>query len=378
MIISVFQTTRSLHRRLPSSCRPRSIPLFVSALKLGDGKLSIVSSGSAKKYSRADFRDRDRELKGYASQRRPHDGAHNERSKGGSYGSFEMSPQQTSSRDYSPGNVPRRMAGGSGGHNKRRRRGRSGTRATEELDPVANEFVKEIGLLGEQGRWHKALQTYRKASDDPSIRMTTLMYNVAIGALSKRGRWAEALSVMEDMQSAGCSPDSYTFNSAIQACANGDEPERAFTLFEKMKAAGIAPDVFSYNHLLTACKGGQWERALNLVEEMEKIGLKAGAITLNAVIVACGSGGQPDRAVDILEDMKAQGISRTEGTYCAVISACGKAGQWERALEFMRKMEDDNLVPNEYCYNAAVAGERRGQLGPPQHKQGTLRNQSGP
>lgn len=355
MLVSIVRQTCTASRQPQSSCLIRFLGKPGSALhNVAAGDICRTQNTSI---SHTLHRN-NRSSKGILPAG-PHDLTHHKLHSNHRNSSKRRDPRSSNPlRDSGGQGEGRGITGRNTAHATRRRRKRPEKQLKGDFNVESVDFVKEVAVLGRDGRWFKALELYKQASEDGGIKMTPFMYNATIAAVSKRGRWNEALAVMEDMRSAGFAPDRYTFNAVIQACAHGNESSRAFSLFEDMKAAGIASDAFTYNHLLTACRCGEWERALELVKEMEKAGLEVGAISFNAVIVACGSALKPDKAVGILQDMRSRNITRTEGSFCAAITACGKVGQWDRALSLLDEMQLDDLVPNRYCFDAAITGTR--------------------
>ena len=85
-------------------------------------------------------------------------------------------------------------------------------------------------------------------------------------------RWMQAHGLLDEMRSAGVTPDVYSYSSAISACEKGGELTRALDLLREMRARGVSPNVISFSAAVAACaKGGLWNEALALLEQMRQV-----------------------------------------------------------------------------------------------------------
>ena len=146
-------------------------------------------------------------------------------------------------------------------------------------------------------------------------------YSMGISAYGRSGDWRRAMSLLDEMLSAGVTPDVITFSAAISACDKGGRWELALALLKQMRAANVPPNVYSYNAAISALASArQWERALELLNEMRAAGVSPNVITFNTAITACAKGGQWERALELLVDMRRANIAANVISFNAAIS----------------------------------------------------------
>merc|ERR1719386_322659 len=68
-------------------------------------------------------------------------------------------------------------------------------------------------------------------------------WNQAINAAAKAGFPGRAERLLSELQSAGLTPDTITFNSVVHAYAKQGDIQRAEQCLSKMRAQGVQPDV---------------------------------------------------------------------------------------------------------------------------------------
>lgn len=83
-----------------------------------------------------------------------------------------------------------------------------------------------------------------------------ICYNTAINACAQSGEWEIALGLSDEMRLSvlgeGARPDVFTFNSIMHGMAGAGECERLLSVLDEMQAAGVSPDVVSYNTAMGA------------------------------------------------------------------------------------------------------------------------------
>lgn len=108
-------------------------------------------------------------------------------------------------------------------------------------------------------------------------------FNAAIDACGRAGQWRAAVSLMDEMASAGVPRGTITYNAVIAACGKGKQWGRAVSLLREMlagqakpgEAVTLAPsaDVVSYSAAIDACvRAGRWKEGVALLELMVKDG----------------------------------------------------------------------------------------------------------
>ena len=74
-------------------------------------------------------------------------------------------------------------------------------------------------------------------------------FATAVSVCGKGGRWAEAIALLDTMETDGILPDRACFNAALAGCARSGRPAEAHALIERMAACSLPPTSSSY----TAC-----------------------------------------------------------------------------------------------------------------------------
>lgn len=85
---------------------------------------------------------------------------------------------------------------------------------------------------------------------------------------NKTGRWQKALSLLEEIPSAGLTPNAHVYGSAVHACVVGGEPRRGLALLDEMIENGVVPDAAAFTVAMSAVDG--WAAALRLLEVMKR------------------------------------------------------------------------------------------------------------
>jgi pentatricopeptide repeat protein len=92
-------------------------------------------------------------------------------------------------------------------------------------------------------------------------------YNALLAAAQAVGDLDAALSLLDEMQVAGLSPDAVTYCTLISTCQRhaGGDWQAAMALFKDMRGAGIAPNLQTLNALLSTCgTAKKWQQALQV------------------------------------------------------------------------------------------------------------------
>ncbi|MDD9952575.1 MAG: hypothetical protein OXT67_13525 [Zetaproteobacteria bacterium] len=99
----------------------------------------------------------------------------------------------------------------------------------------------------------------------------------------------------------------FTFTARLIAhdknIANRNKVSQLFEMLDQMKSAGITPNVISYNAAISVCeKAGDRDGALQLLLQMQQGGIRPDEISYNAAIAACEKAGDRDGALQLFEN----------------------------------------------------------------------------
>jgi pentatricopeptide repeat domain-containing protein 1 len=102
------------------------------------------------------------------------------------------------------------------------------------------------------------------------------------------------------MQTAGVTPDGFTYNTLISAYRKGEQWQKAEEAFQQMQAAGVEPNEYTYNSVIRAyTKGEQWQKAEEVFVKMQSAGLTPNKYTYNSLLSVLWECGQRARAIEL-------------------------------------------------------------------------------
>eukprot|EP00435_Cladocopium_sp_Y103_P026687 s1871_g6.t1 len=194
----------------------------------------------------------------------------------------------------------------------------------------------------------------------------------------------------QDMRTAECEPNLFSYNAAMGACQAALEWERALSLYFSLGRAHLTPDTTSYNLLLSSCaRCSQREQVEWLVERMYQQQLSPDEVTFNCLsslltdrfwVATMGVGDSTwgeaqetqdepgwEEAVTIFDEMMADEVAPDIKSHnrlldvCAAtaswntcIGACASASNWLGAIRLLDQMEREGPSPDVISYNTAL------------------------
>ncbi|CAN6294382.1 unnamed protein product [Urochloa humidicola] len=112
---------------------------------------------------------------------------------------------------------------------------------------------------------------FRESGGNPTV----VMYTTVIHSRCRDGMHREALSLVWDMEQAGCLLDLPAYRVIVKLCVALREPERALRYLLRMKEAGFVPTSDMYNGLIEGYVAeGRLAKVRQLIREAESAGLK--------------------------------------------------------------------------------------------------------
>ena len=185
--------------------------------------------------------------------------------------------------------------------------------------------------------------------------------------------WQMALTIKQDMLSAGVSLNIVAWSSLINACAHAGLVEQAIQLFEEMLLAGCEPNTQCFNIILNACvEACQYDRAFrffhswkgkkmlgsfgegcnnntgqglvhnvttipngisnsHILSFAERFPFTPTTTTYNILLKACGTDYYHAKA--LIEEMETVGLSPNQISWSILIDICGASANVEGAIE---------------------------------------------
>ncbi|KAG8063824.1 hypothetical protein GUJ93_ZPchr0003g17878 [Zizania palustris] len=117
-----------------------------------------------------------------------------------------------------------------------------------------------------------------------------ILWTSMISAIAAHGEAAEALSLFNQMISAGTRPDTVTFTAVLSACAHSGKVAEARKVFDSMQAVfGISPVIEQYACMVSALsRAGMLKEAVELVNKMPfEPNAKVWGALLNGAAAVC-------------------------------------------------------------------------------------------
>ncbi|XP_042512454.1 pentatricopeptide repeat-containing protein At5g02830, chloroplastic [Macadamia integrifolia] len=143
---------------------------------------------------------------------------------------------------------------------------------------------------------------------------TTTTYNILMKACGTDYYRAKAL--MEEMKTAGLSPNHISWTILIDIGGNSGNAGGAMQALKTMQDAGIKPDVVAYTSAIKACvENKKLEIAFLLFEEMKRHRLKPNLVTYNTLLRArsrYGSVQEVQQCLAIYQDMRKAGYNSND------------------------------------------------------------------
>eukprot|EP01018_Ginkgo_biloba_P009161 Gb_05336 [translate_table: standard] len=157
----------------------------------------------------------------------------------------------------------------------------------------------------------------------------------------------DARSFYDEMIQLGCTPDTVTYNSLLDALCKGREIREAFKIVEKMRENECPTDVKTYTILIGGLGLiGQPDKACKLLKEMREYGYCPDAAAYNAVIQNFCRARRLSDAYKILDEMVNKGVDPNPNTYNTFVRYYYRTRDWIEAWDLYRRMIGSGCLPN--------------------------------
>lgn len=150
-------------------------------------------------------------------------------------------------------------------------------------------------------------------------------------------------------------PDANTFNTIFFGWCRVRNPKRGMKILEEMISMGFTPDSFTYNAAIdTFCKAGMMNEAselFNLVRTKGSISSPPTAKTYAIMILALVKNDRTEDCFRVVGDMIQSGSLPDVSTYKDLIEGMCLAGKVEEAYRFLEEMTKKGFPPDIVTYN---------------------------
>ncbi|BBN05914.1 protein MpPPR_69 [Marchantia polymorpha subsp. ruderalis] len=144
-------------------------------------------------------------------------------------------------------------------------------------------------------------------------------------------------------------PNLVTYNTLMKAC--GQEPKLVKEVMDNIISAGLTPDRTSWSTLIDAYGSkGYLEEAINVFRSMKDVGITPDLVAYTSIIKACVEARDSDMAFQFFRELKGVGLRPNKVTYNTLFRAqrtCRKLCEVQRALALYEEMRDAGFAPND-------------------------------
>jgi len=190
-------------------------------------------------------------------------------------------------------------------------------------------------------------------------KMDTVMCTLFIKGLVRANCLPKAIELYEQMrQREGASPDIVTYSVLIKACIDGHDLDRALCLLEDLRSAGRTPDDIILTHLLEGCRhAGNHVLGKKLFAEMVDSGIKPSEYTLITMVKLHGRCGAHEEAHDLVANWEARyGAKPSVIHFTCLMSGCLRTKSYDRAWVAYELMCQNGVRPDETTVATLLPG----------------------
>lgn len=185
-------------------------------------------------------------------------------------------------------------------------------------------------------------------------------YNTAIDTFCKAGMLTDAAQILEFMKSKGSkmsSPTAKTYAIMMVALAQNDRMDECFGILADMVTSGCLPDVFTYKELIDGmCTCGKIDAAYKFLEEMGRTSYPPDIVTYNCFLKVLCDNKNSEEALRLYQKMIEVGCMPSVQTYNMLIVMFFKIGEPDGAFEAWNEMDKRGCVRDTDTYCVMVEG----------------------
>eukprot|EP00439_Symbiodinium_sp_Y106_P018122 s3248_g2.t1 len=210
-------------------------------------------------------------------------------------------------------------------------------------------YATAISCCEGSQQWEEVLSLYEEMQNY-GITPEASTYPTVSNALAATGAWRQSLQFLEELQE----PSVAVLSNAATACAAKGQWQQALQLLSEVRQKRMRPDMDLYKaSLRAAADGKRWEHALQLLQECHQRGFELPTASINDAMAACLRSGQWGAAYDIFEDPELRADADAEG-YAMAMHASNQLGCWGNSLTLLEEGRERGIRPNAAMHNSAV------------------------
>lgn len=197
-----------------------------------------------------------------------------------------------------------------------------------------------------------------KILDKFSCPQDSFTVTAIISALCSRGHVKRALGVMHHHKDVISGNELSVYRSLLFGWSVQRNVKEARRVIQDMKSAGITPDLFCFNSLLTClCErnvnrnpSGLVPEALNIMLEMRSYKIQPTSISYNILLSCLGRTRRVKESSQILEQMKRSGCDPDTASYYFVVRVLYLTGRFGKGNQTVDEMIERGLRPERKFY----------------------------
>ncbi|KAL2944796.1 hypothetical protein RDABS01_033143 [Bienertia sinuspersici] len=165
---------------------------------------------------------------------------------------------------------------------------------------------------------------------------------------------AKGMKILEEMSSSGFTPDSFTYNAAIETFCKAGMLTNAVSLFELMKTKDSvsSPTAKTYAIMILALvKDDRLEDCFRVVGDMIQSGCLPDVSTYKELIEGMCLAGKVKGAYWFLEEMAKKGYPSDIVTYNCFLKVLCESKNADEAIRLYRRMIDVKCMPSVHTFN---------------------------
>lgn len=217
----------------------------------------------------------------------------------------------------------------------------------------------KVGMIDEVSELYVAMQDGRGPPPD------TFTFNTLIDAFAIQGDIESAIAIFQAMLDNRQSPSTHTFVSLLHGCSEsayrktweGKDHEllRAKAIFRKSKEFGIEPNTLLYTALIdVAIKCESFPVAFALFEDMQLQRIKPSVVTYGCLISGCEKLADPTLATKFYQMMCSNHVLPSDECHNMLIKIHSRAGRLDDALELVKQVARGHGEMQQQTMNSVI------------------------
>ncbi|XP_024528111.1 pentatricopeptide repeat-containing protein At1g09900-like [Selaginella moellendorffii] len=218
-----------------------------------------------------------------------------------------------------------------------------------------NSLVESLLDRGRVDRARELILAMALRHGSSSVRLHTC--NSFLSAVCKNPRnTAEALELLEQMESVGLEADKDTYSLIIHSLCKSGMVDKAKVLVERMISRNCVPDARIYDPVIEELsKTGRVDEAVEIAKEADAKHCTS-VVTYNSLVLGFLKARRLKRGIKVFTRMARTGPSPDIYTYNILFEGLSRHGLWRFAYKLLPRMNQDGVLPDAVTFNSLING----------------------